>query len=155
MIINNIEYREIADHFNEYFVSSIKEIRDKIEHVKYVDQQNMINSRFKFRAISNFETICKDTKRKADYNSVNIKMVLDNWNTIGDILLKIINKSLETGIFPGNWTTSMTTPVEKVSKTNMKKISRKNNKKQLEQYLESNILSKSKGLGNDIHAKQR
>ena len=44
--------------------------------------------------MSNYElrTICKDLKKKPDYNSVNIKMTLDNWNTIGDRLLKIINE---------------------------------------------------------------
>ena len=63
----------------------------------------MINFRFKFRAISNYElrTICKDIKKKPDYNSINVKMILDNWNAIDDILLKIISESMETGIFPG------------------------------------------------------
>ena len=51
-------------------------------------------------------------KKKPDYNSVNINMILDNYNTIGDVILKIINKSLEMSIFPENWRTSMITPIE-------------------------------------------
>ena len=45
-------------------------------------------------------------------------MILDNWNTICEILLKITNKSLEKGIFPEYWKASMITPVGKVSKKN-------------------------------------
>ena len=38
VIFNNVEYKtnaEIANNFNEYFVNSIEEIRDKIEDVRY------------------------------------------------------------------------------------------------------------------------
>ena len=82
--------------------------RDKIEYVRHINPQDVRDFRFKFRAISNYElrTVCKDIKTKPDYNSVNIKMILDNWNEIGDRLLKIINESMETGIFPENWKTS-------------------------------------------------
>ena len=68
MIKNNVEYKtnaEIANKFNEIFVNSIREIRGKIEYVRYINQQDLINSRFKFRVISNYElrTICKGIKR--------------------------------------------------------------------------------------------
>ena len=42
-IVNSIEYKtniETANNFNEYFVNNIKEITDKIEYVKYIDQQS-------------------------------------------------------------------------------------------------------------------
>ena len=32
-------------------------------------------------------------------------------------MLNIVNKSLETGVFPENWKTAMVTPMEKVAKT--------------------------------------
>ena len=65
LIFNNVEYKrnvEIANNFNKYFVNSIREIRNKIEYVRYINQQDVRNSKFKFRAISNYElrTICKD-----------------------------------------------------------------------------------------------
>ena len=55
MIFNNVEYKtnaEIAKNFNEYFVNSIWEINDKIEYVRYINQKDVINFRFKFRTIS-------------------------------------------------------------------------------------------------------
>ena len=54
-----------------------------------------------------------------------------------NVLLRIINTSLETGIFPENWKKSMITPTEKVSKArkcqefqpiNTLKIFEKNNR---------------------------
>ena len=89
VIFNTVEYKantEVANNFNEYFVNSIREISYKIEYVRYINQQDIINFRFKFRAICNYElrTIFKDIKKKPGHNSVNIKMILDNWNAIDD-----------------------------------------------------------------------
>ena len=56
VIFNNVEYKtnaEIANNFNEYFVINIKEIRDKIDYVRYINRQDVIKSIFKLRAISN------------------------------------------------------------------------------------------------------
>ena len=39
------------------------------------------------------------------------------FDTVGNILLRIINKSLETGIFPEDWKESMVIPVEKIRNT--------------------------------------
>lgn len=83
-------------------------------------------------------------------------MILDNWSILGKAIINIVNKSLETGVFPENWKTSIITPIEKVSKTNRceefrpintlmtcEKILERVVKEQLEQYMESkNILSK-------------
>ena len=56
VIFNNVDYKtnaEIAKNFNRYFVNSIREIRDKIEYVRYINQQDVINFGFKFCATSN------------------------------------------------------------------------------------------------------
>ena len=53
-------------------------------------------------------------KQKKDYRRITIGILLDNWNTVGNILLRIINRSLETGIFAENWTESVVTPIEKI-----------------------------------------
>lgn len=42
-------------------------------------------------------------KNKKDCDKITNKLILDNWNITGETLLKIINKSLETGEFPENW----------------------------------------------------
>ena len=79
----------------------------------------MINNLFKFRriGIAELENIVKQMKNKPDHESVSNKIIIDNWNIIGNVLLRIINTSLETGIFPENWKRSMITPIEKVPKT--------------------------------------
>ena len=42
-------------------------------------------------------------KRKKDYRKISTGFLLDNWSTVGSILLRIINRSLETEIFPEDW----------------------------------------------------
>lgn len=161
VIFDQIEYKEnyqIASMFNKYFISSIKSIRDEIQSVQYAGNIPVINSQFKFRAISieELKIICKGVKNKSDYNKITSRMLLDNWNLVGKIMLDIINTSLEKGVFPASWKTSMITPIEKVSKTKKceefrpintlktcEKIMEQVVKEQLEQYMESNkILSK-------------
>lgn len=161
VIFSDIEYKnshEIAENFNNYFVNSIKEIRDNIETVQYINNVELNNTKFEFHMITTIElkNICKSLKKKDDYNKVNINIILDNWDVMGNILLNIINKSLETGIFPESWKTSMITPIEKITKARncedfrpintlklCEKILEKVVKVQLEEYLEgNNILSK-------------
>lgn len=158
VIFNHVEYKnnnQIASHFNEYFINSIKLIRESIEDVQYINQIQITNKKFKFSAITILElkNIVKDLKNKPDYNKISTKIILENWNTTGKVLLKIINKSLETGEFPENWKETMVTPIEKVAKTNkceeyrpintlktFEKILEKVVKEQLEKYIEKNTL---------------
>ena len=161
VIFNNIEYNinsEIAENFNNYFVDSIKDIRCSIDDVQYKNQIPVINCRFKFRVISLLElrNICKTIKKNNDYRRISNNLILDNWDLVGNILLEIINKSLETGIFPDNWKKSMLTPIEKIKNTNkceefhpinslktFEKVLETVVKQQLENYMEENkLLSK-------------
>ena len=41
-------------------------------------------------------------------------LLLGNWDLVGNILLKIKNKSLETGTFPDRWKELLVTPIEKI-----------------------------------------
>lgn len=55
VIFDTIEYKnnlEIAENFNKYFISSVEEIRSDITNVQYTDNIPVINSIFKFRAIT-------------------------------------------------------------------------------------------------------
>ena len=63
------------------------------------------------------ENICRNIKKKKDYRRISTGILLDNWNTVGNILLRIINRSLMTRIFPEDWRESMVTPVEKIRNT--------------------------------------
>ena len=52
--------------------------------------------------------ICKTIKNKNDCRRIANNLILDNWDLVGNILLEIINKSLETGIFPDKRVTGNT-----------------------------------------------
>ena len=55
---------------------------------------------YKFRKIdiTELENIVKQRKDKPDHECVSNKIIIDNWNVLGNILLRIINTSLETYI---------------------------------------------------------
>ena len=63
------------------------------------------NYRFNFSAISliELENICMNMRKKKDYWRISTGILLDNRNAVGNILLKIISRSLETGIFREDW----------------------------------------------------
>lgn len=161
VIFNDIEYKDnyqMATQFNDYFVNSIKSINNTIENVQYINNIPVITTRFRFRAVTiqDLQNICKNMKNKPDFNNVTIKLIMDNWNIIGKSMREIINKSLETGVFPDSWKYSMVTPIEKIAKTNKceefrpintlktcEKIMEKIVKEQLETYMEQhNLFSK-------------
>ena len=56
---------------------------------------------FKFRKINitELENIAKHMKNKPDHECVSNKIIIDNWNVLGNVLLRIINTSLETAVF--------------------------------------------------------
>ena len=56
-------------------------------------------------------------RKKKDYRRISTGILLDNWNKVGNILLRIINRSLEIGIFTEEWKESMVTPVENIRNT--------------------------------------
>ena len=59
----------------------------------------------------------KPVRKKPDYTKISSNIILDNWDTLGNILLSLINRSLMTGVFPSNWKESMVLPIEKVQNT--------------------------------------
>ena len=74
------ENYSIANQFNNSFVDSIKLIRNSIELVQYVNQTDVINTKFKFCATNLIELkdICKSMKNKLDFNNIFINIILDN-----------------------------------------------------------------------------
>ena len=44
-------------------------------------------------------------------------MIINSWHIVGRIMLSVVNKSLQTGVFPENYKTEMVIPTEKVAKT--------------------------------------
>ena len=84
--------------------------------MQYKNEIPVISCRFKFCAISLLEL--RNIKKKNNYRRISSNLILDNWDLVGNILLEIINKSLETGIFPDNYKESMITAIEKIKNTN-------------------------------------
>ena len=109
----------MANKFNNYFVDSSKDIRDLIDNMQYINNINESNIIFKFKPISlqNPYKIVKQLKNKSDFNKINTKMILDNWNVIGPNIMKIINKLLINGVFPNTWKDAIVTPIEKIPNT--------------------------------------
>lgn len=155
---NQIEYKDsfqIAKNFNTYFVNSVNEIRCSIENIQYENKIPLIDTKFKFRAINlqELKIIFKNIKKKPDYTKLSSNIILDSWDTTGNIILNIINKSLETGVFPNNWKESMVFPIQKVKNTLKceeyrpintlkicEKVIEKIVKNQLEEYMEQHRL---------------
>ena len=52
-----------------------------------------------------------------DNRRILTRILLGNWNTVGNISLRIINRSLESGKFSVHWKESVVTPVEKIKNT--------------------------------------
>lgn len=147
---------EKAEKFNKYFVKSVQEINESIVNERY-DESNVEvhNNRFIFKYIDMYGLIgaVKMLKQKRDFNLLNPKMLLDAMPEIGDVLLNIINGSMESGVFPETWKESVVVPVEKLKNSkqcmdfrsvNMlpvyEKVIEKVIQMQLEKYLEENGL---------------
>ena len=62
---------------------------------------------------SEFRVLRMDKTINRIQNRISTGFLLDNWNTVGNIQLRIINRPLEIGIFLGDWKESMVMPVEK------------------------------------------
>lgn len=55
-------------------------------------------------------------KNKVDCEKISFKIIIDQWNLIGETLLEVINTSLSMGEFTATWKDSMLTPVLKTNK---------------------------------------
>ena len=118
VIVNGDE--KIAKMFNKFFVNSIMQLNSGIPLVPY---RNMINVEGR---IFNFEMLCKEDlfniiknmNSKNDVNFLNVNIIKDSFEVIGENLLSIINKSLECGVFPQIWKESIVVPIEKKCNTN-------------------------------------
>jgi hypothetical protein len=110
---------QIADKFNMYFIDSINQIHNSIESVPYIT--NIINPtndnfKFKFRII-NMQELIEYVKKNGQINNVNIKVIRDAFEYVGECFLEIINESLLISQFPKTWKTATVIPIPKVQNT--------------------------------------
>jgi hypothetical protein len=157
----------ICNKFNEFFVQSIKEIRDSIPTM-YDDESLVlptIESSFKFHRVTlhQLKIYIKGLKSNSDQENITKNVLLDSFEVIGSKLKAVINDSLESGSFPSCWKTSTIIPIEKKINTtkcsefrpintlpSLEKILEKTVKDQLLKYLEDNKIFAKEQSGQKI-----
>ena len=117
------ELTELANHFNNYFISSIREIVSTVENIEnsniYIQCNSNLNG-FQPITIQDVSKIIKELKNSSETNSVlSTKFLKGTINSVGHILLHIINTSLVSGQFPNQLKLSTVIPIPKVANTNL------------------------------------
>lgn len=110
----------IANKFNSYFIESINKISNSIPRMNTIDSNfRESNSVFKFRQINVRELwlICKSINKKKDSTSLNIEVILDCFEIVGPIIVRVINDSFKFGEFPRNLKESIVIPIPKENNT--------------------------------------
>lgn len=114
---------EIAERFNIYFVESICNIIDSItvEQTSCVGNFNLFPpfNVFKPLSLNQLSEIIDSLDNKFSiHETLNSKMVKQVFQTIGHIILNLVNTSLRTGTMPDLLKVSTVIPIQKVVNTN-------------------------------------
>lgn len=109
---------EICERFNKYFVTSIDDIIKEIgtEPRTYMDNRVEIKIGM-FRRVEWLEVdgIIKNLEnKKGTEEGITTEIMKLNWKANSKAFLTVINRSLETGICPEEWKTSLIIPIQKV-----------------------------------------
>ena len=127
LIVNDTvhdNFKDISNLFNNYFVNIGKDLADSVEshdpdtHKIYLSHINQQNSFF-FRPIipTDICNIINSLKNKAsNINMFSTKILKSISNTISVPLANIINKSLNSAIFPDSLKIAQVTPIHKEDK---------------------------------------
>lgn len=156
---------EIAEKFNHYFIESISDIIQNIPKFNiYEIQENRVENRFnEFKRIemNHLRKVITALPNKSGSDGVPTHIIKSSFQVIGNRFLDVINGSLQTGVFPIKWKSSLVTPVPKVINTSLSEQHRPINslpicekileltvKEQLINYLEENniIISMQSGF---------
>lgn len=118
-IVHNVE--EIAEHFNQYCVNSIKQIVNTIDvgpewHSVY--ESNCKLNKWKLIDLQELAKIVNNLENKSGSEVLDAKFIKSTFGAIGHVLLHLINTSLETGKVPNKLKTSVVVPIQKVLNTN-------------------------------------
>ncbi|KMQ91291.1 rna-directed dna polymerase from mobile element jockey-like protein [Lasius niger] len=156
---NNLynDKKEMANLFNKYYVDSIKSFReedykiDLIREVKYTDCVLEVFSKIEITELNRI--VQNLTNKNGTEEEINVEIMKILTAVAGGKICKILNRSLEEGIFPDKWKKAIVIPVPKVRRTIKIEEFRPINKlpiyekileiivhKQLGEYLENNKL---------------
>jgi hypothetical protein len=115
--------KEISKKFNEYFISSIKDINKCIPNVDEsefpVEQCTLLNELSSFKSVRKEDVlkIMNRMEKKSGIDNVNISVFRDAFDVIGDVFTDMMNEILLSGEFPEIYKISTVVPIEKVNKT--------------------------------------
>lgn len=112
---------EISEKFNEYFVDSVREIHGSIENIDddtpIIEDSNDRWNVFEPVTMEYLKKIVNNLNSSSGLNNVNLQVLKDSWDVLGEYLLAVVNESLETGEFPRSWKQSVVVPIQKITGT--------------------------------------
>lgn len=127
---------EIADNFNKFFIDSITEINNIILESSQNNNNNKSNcdnfsnnnndSNNSFEDWRDFQQVTakelsdivnKLENKACTEDGINADIIKKAWPYIETQFVKLVNVSLATGEFPGDWKNSLITPIQKVQNT--------------------------------------
>lgn len=115
---------ETAIRLNNYFVASVREIHSSIvsttsEQAERAEDTEM-NTRFcRFEPITvaKLQETVHALKECAGVENVTKRVLLDSFDVIKLLLLEVVNRSLQNGVFPATWKKTLVIPIPKVPKS--------------------------------------
>lgn len=116
--------KELAENFNKYFVSSIKDISESIPNVNELAavDDNFLPptfTEFKLLDINDLSAIIKKIDNKMNnHELLSGGMIKNTFDILGPVLLKFVNASLQSGIVPEKLKISTIIPIEKIKNSN-------------------------------------
>ena len=121
-VIKNEE--QIADIFNDFFISKIKDLKDNIDTTIAEDpigileeKMKLKNLKFCFKEVTTKEVLKTMADMKSKKSSGTDGLTQEHMKHGADViagpLTKIINESMKTGKFPEKWKEAIVTPILK------------------------------------------
>lgn len=112
------EAKEIAEKFNVFFISSIDKIVEDIGILEEQEKNEISAIKFdEFKKVGGEEigNIINNLRNKKGSNEgITPDILKQTWKAESNLVITLINKSLEEGIFPENWKTTTIVPIQKV-----------------------------------------
>lgn len=108
---------DVANTLNEFFIDSIVDINQSIPRVQYTEKRKTAsetNFVFELTDVIKLKSILLKMNNKNDQFKISVKHFMDGLPVIGEYFVKMVNSSLEGGIFPDIWKKSIVVPVPKV-----------------------------------------
>lgn len=113
--------RMIANKLNEFFKNSIDELKVTIPHIPYLsditERQIRPWSTFGRMSEATVHRLLNNFKSKSGINNVNKQVLMDAMYVYPQDIVNVFNKSLDSGIFPGEWKFTIVTPIPKIKGT--------------------------------------